>query len=232
MDVNESAGDEFQTTLSGPVTLVAESPNRLAFDSTGTVIAGGFKSRPRAINTLDGSLITQSGSHPGLNKIDISADDKWLLTGTWKGKDVKIWNMQTGEQANAFLNDISNASPTAHPVDPDAYVVAGSGIRAGRIQQSQEPTPLEHSLFDESGVAVFSSDGKLMATKNSHYQLTLIDPESGRPLATFETLEQSRILGFDFSPDANVIVLSCHHNLQLLDISQVRDELEKLDLNW
>ena len=43
--------------------------------------------------------VARLGPHRGLNQCSISPDGRWLATATWKGKDVKVWEVATGRLA-------------------------------------------------------------------------------------------------------------------------------------
>src|SRR6202020_3145109 len=39
------------------------------------------------------------GGHENAERLDLSADGRWLATGTWQGNLVKVWDVQGGSPA-------------------------------------------------------------------------------------------------------------------------------------
>src|SRR5947209_17527405 len=72
-----------------------------AWDNTGQYVVVDGAARPHAV-VLDparAAEVARRGPHPGLDQCPISPDGRWVATATWKGQDVKVWDVATGRLA-------------------------------------------------------------------------------------------------------------------------------------
>ena len=232
VEIAQEDSGQLQMQLDGPKTLVDEKANKLLLSRDGANITMGIGSRARTVAASDGSLITQFGRHPGLSSFDVTPDNRFLLTGTWKGAGVKLWDMQSGNEVNEFVKETRSVIPVAHPTEANVFVTAVGGLRFGHIDQQNDPLPHKHPVLSRPISAEYSQDGKLLVVKNGSYELVLVDPDHGYPTAAIQSVGLSRILGFEFSPDAKRLAFACYDNLQIVDINNVRVELKRLGLDW
>ncbi|HEV3256199.1 MAG TPA: protein kinase, partial [Gemmataceae bacterium] len=125
---------------------------------------------------------------PGLRFAAFSPDGRWLATGHWRGRGVKVWDAQTGKLAQDL--DLGEAEPrAASPAfSPDGkWLVTGtfSEYRFWEVGSWQQ----KHSLPRENAKnsldwITFSPDGNILAILHSVSAVRLVDPATGREIAT------------------------------------------------
>src|SRR5262249_40756772 len=72
-----------------------------AWDNTGRYVLVDDAARTHAV-VLDparSAEVARLGPHRGLDQCPISPDGRWVATATWKGQDVKVWEVATGRLA-------------------------------------------------------------------------------------------------------------------------------------
>lgn len=84
-----------------------------------------------------------------------------------------------------------------------------------------------------AGVLAFSADGSLLALGRSRFALDLVEPETGRLIATIES-PGGRALGeVAISADARIIAAATTSDLlQIIDLGRIREDLRELGLDW
>ncbi len=222
-------------SVDSPRKLIERKTDKFAVTRDEEAIAVISGSKAVIIRSDNGELVTQLGSHKGLSSIEFSADDRYLLTGTWRGHGVKVWDVNTGDLVQHAIPDLLSVSPAPHPVDPNMFISVRNGYRTNHMERNDQHADSQIAMRGEHldlGTPVFSRTGELLAAKQGGFELLLIDPKDGRTLATIESVDQSRILGFDFSPDANQIAMACFENLQIIDVKKICSELKQLGLDW
>ena len=79
----------------------------------------------------------------------------------------------------------------------------------------------------------FSRDGKMLAIAYSRYVVRLIDPASGRQLATLESPDPRHVSWLGFSPDGSRLAAASETNvIQLWDLRRIREQLAAMKLDW
>lgn len=187
------------------------------------------------VTSVDQSHHLQVGPHPAIRSAMFSPDEKRLVTGTWQGKDVKIWDLArgqllatlpAGESAYAFWR--SNHTVISVQLNE---VAEWSENEAGVWRRGRTWSPDPGRTFWVYATA--SADGNWLALPQSGDHIRLVDASSGEELVT---LEPPRALGFAFvrfSPDGHFLA-ACGVGQQMAvwDLPQLRRELAKLRLDW
>ncbi|MEM7454839.1 MAG: WD40 repeat domain-containing serine/threonine-protein kinase, partial [Planctomycetota bacterium] len=83
--------------LSEPELLYEQQTGDFVISPDETRISLKAGSRVRTISAVDGSQISDTGPHRNLTRIEITADGRKLITGTWHGYGIRIWNAESGE---------------------------------------------------------------------------------------------------------------------------------------
>jgi serine/threonine protein kinase/WD40 repeat protein/Tfp pilus assembly protein PilF len=164
-----------------------------------------------------------------------SPDGRWLATGNWQGRGVKVWDARTGKPARD-LDLGSSEEGTAWPAfSPDSkWLVTGTFAEyrfweVGSWQEKKEPLPRGNAAKG-LGWIVFSPDGKMLAVRHSMNEVRLVDPTTGRPFARLPTAWGP----YGFSPDGSQLVTSSGRDgaFQVWDLRLIRRELKEMDLDW
>ena len=76
------------------------------------------------------------------------------------------------------------------------------------------------------GPLAFSRDSRMLAIARSAWTVQLIEPETGREIATLSAPDQQIINSLCFSPDAgHLAVATNNHTIQLWDLRLIRRQL-------
>ena len=175
--------------------------------------------------------VARLGPHPGLHLCPISPDGRWVATATWKGKDVKVWEVATGRLVWQMPCDsaLVRFSPDGRWLA--VAKVPGHECRLWHVGSWQPgPTIQVSATFL---VTAFSRDGRLFAIDDGG-RVRLVDPDTGREVATLDAGTGSST-GFSclaFSPDDTHVAAGRDHIIHLWDLRLIRAELAARGLDW
>src|SRR5262249_7827607 len=86
---------------------------------------------------------------------------------------------------------------------------------------------------DVAAIVVFSGDGAVMAVRHSLYQIKLLDPSTGRELASLEPPFPSPVDGLFLSPRGTRLVASTRTGVaSVSDLRRSRRQLAGKNLDW
>jgi hypothetical protein len=171
--------------------------------------------------------------HPGLERVALSPDGRWLATGTWHGTGVKIWDSLTGKlERSLAVEDSADVG-----FSPDGrHLVTSSGKEfcfwdVGTWNKGL--TIARQNAGDMPGKLVFSPSARLAALTPTRHLAELIDPVTGRGLATLESPDFKHVSSVGFSPDGTLLAMTHHTNsIRIWDLQDLRRQLAELDLDW
>jgi WD40 repeat protein/tRNA A-37 threonylcarbamoyl transferase component Bud32 len=207
--------------------------NHYYWDSTGRYVMINDITRTQAVvlDLAKSSELARLGPHRGLNQCPISPDGRWVATATWKGKDVKVWEVATGRLAwqmpcdSAFVKFSPNGRWLAVAKFP------GPECRLWHVG-SWRPGPTIQ-VGHEFLTMAFSRDGRLLAIEDAG-AVRLVDPDSGQEIATLDTSSGSPANFFcmAFSPDGTYLAAGRDHIVHLWDLRRIREQLALRGLDW
>jgi serine/threonine protein kinase/WD40 repeat protein/tetratricopeptide (TPR) repeat protein len=167
----------------------------------------------------------------------LSPDGRWAATGSWWNSPwrdgPKVWDARTGKVVRHLTTEDMTSvcfSPDGKWLvtgSPTEYVLweAGSWKRIITIVRKQGGRSF--------GAMAFSPDSKLLAIKNSLSDGQLIDPRTGRQLATLPDLNFHNIDLLAFSPDGSRLeMVTDSAELHVLDLRALRRQLAAMGLDW
>jgi serine/threonine protein kinase/WD40 repeat protein/Tfp pilus assembly protein PilF len=163
-----------------------------------------------------------------------SPDGRWLATGNWQGRRIKVWEARTGRLAHD-LDPGGQGEKTAWPAfSPDGkWLVTGtfSEYRFWEVGSWQKRHALPRAKDAKTvGWIVFSPDGKMLAVLHSVTEMHLVDPATGRLFARLPTSGGP----YGFSPDGSHLVTYAGRDgaFQVWDLRLIRRQLREMDLDW
>jgi serine/threonine protein kinase/WD40 repeat protein len=168
----------------------------------------------------------------GLAPSCLSPDGRWVASGSWRGSGAKVWDARSGRLVRRLTTDDASVcfSPDGKRLVTGSraeYVVweVGSWKRGPRI-------PTDRAFL--TGLMAFSGDGRLLAVAHSPSQVQLVDPATGRPVATLPAPDPPGITGFTFNHDGSQLAVanSTAHMIHLWDLRGVRRQLAAMGLDW
>jgi serine/threonine protein kinase/WD40 repeat protein/tetratricopeptide (TPR) repeat protein len=171
---------------------------------------------------------------PGLRFSAFSPDGRWLATGHFHGRGIKVWEAQTGNLAQDLdfgETEPRAAWPTFSPDGKSLVTGTFSEYRLWEVGSWQQ----KHGLPRENGKnsfgwPAFSPDGKMLAILHSVSAVRLVDPATGGELATLPAGGSP----FCFSPDGSQLVTYAGRGgaFQVWDLRLIRRQLAEMGLDW
>src|SRR5262249_11421630 len=173
---------------------------------------------------------------PYLRHAAFSPDGRWLATGNWHGRGAKVWDAHTGKLVQACEHEFDGPEEGTARVafSPDGkWLVTGTAAEyciweVGSWQK-------KHGLRRENagtttGWSVFSPDGKLLALLHSTSAVRLVDPATGREIATLP----AGGMPYCFSPDGGQLVTYAGRDgaFQVWDVRLIRRQLKEMGRGW
>jgi eukaryotic-like serine/threonine-protein kinase len=219
-----------------PENLGLPGPNQACLDAAGRVLAVGERGQGRVVvlDLAKGTSKVLPGVHPNVAAITISADGRWVATGTVGGSGVKVWDLKAGRLA-AELPAGDRASVL---LSPDGRWLAVGGPSDGfRLWEVGTWRPGQVRLPRWSCMA-FTPDGRVLALCPATIGLvTLVDPATGREFATLESPNPQPIGWLRFSRDGTRLAAGWEANegqggTQVWDLRRVREHLTGMGLDW
>ena len=138
------------------------------------MIDDATQSQAVVLDVAKSAEVARLGPHRGLNQCPISPDGRWVATATWKGKDVKVWEVATGRLAWQLPCDSAFVR-----FSPDGRWLAvakfpGLECRLWHVG-SWHPGPMIQ-VSKEFFIMAFSRDGRLLAIDDAG-RVRLVDPD-------------------------------------------------------
>lgn len=170
--------------------------------------------------------------HAHLGFVAITPEGRWVATGSWQGAGVKIWDAQSGE----LVRELPIPGTASVLFSPDGkWLVTSTG--ADCCFWEGNTWELRHRIRrDRAGnlpaSMAFTRHGELLALTISRHVIQLVDPTTGRQVATLEAPHLSHIawLGFDWTGGRLVAVTN--ELVQIWDLRLARENLAEMKLDW
>ena len=169
--------------------------------------------------------------HGDVRYVAVSPDGKWAATGSHgPSLVVKIWEVDTGK----LVKTLRTGGGSRVAFSPDGQWLA-TGTAAEYCIWEVGSWQKKHGLRRENagssmGWIVFSPDGKIVALLHSTSAVRLVDPATGREIATLPTAGEP----YCFSPDGSQLVTYAGRDgaFQIWDLRLIRRQLRELGLDW
>jgi WD40 repeat protein len=190
------------------------------------------RSHAVVLDVASSAEVARLGPHRGLNQCPISPDGRWVATATWKGQDVKVWEVATGRLAWQWPCE---SAFVAFSPDGRWLLVATFPGRKCRLWHvgSWRPGPRIQLSAGFYGALAFAHDGRLIAIDDGG-RVRLVDPDSSREVATLDpgTGPSAHFFSLAFSPDGARLAAGRDHMIHLWDLRLIRAHLAARGLDW
>jgi WD40 repeat protein len=205
-------------------------------------VANGAKGE---VVILDGESGTERNrlrcdrNSPPLVRVALSPEGRWAAAGHHQGQSpylpalVTVWDVNSGH---------SIALPGSLPGDHVAFspegrwlVVGGAGdYRFYRVGNWEIGFVLSRDAGESTpGPLAFTRDGGVLAIARTLTDVQLVDPTTGRALATLRAPERRQVSWLCFSPDGDhLAVATAGDHVQLWDLRLIHRQLAALGLEW
>ncbi|MCL4204332.1 MAG: protein kinase [Pirellulaceae bacterium] len=181
----------------------------------------------------DGNKVRGTFQHRHLDHVAISPDASWMVTATWKGRGVVVWDLEDGKLGRNLAPEVGSATPAFSPDGRWLAVSDGYAYYLWEVGTWRLVHRIERDHQDGwPGPVAFSRDGCLLAVPHTRYVAQLIDPQTGKTLGILETPGSSSLSGYAFSADNRYLAIADADNIQLWDLNAVQRELESLQIPW
>jgi WD40 repeat protein/predicted Ser/Thr protein kinase len=205
-----------------------------SISADGRLLAVGDGTLPgaRVIDLNDGTTKFRLGPHTRTESVAISPDGRWVATGPWNVKGVKVWEAATSN----VVCEIPTASGSLVLFSPNGrwLVVSSDEFQLWETQHWRRgpPVPADKPNY-AVGAMAFSPDSKLLAVVEAGTRVRLLDCESMNVLAALEPPNGFVLMSLCFSADGReLLALDAKHNVHVWALGPLRAELAKLGLDW
>jgi WD40 repeat protein len=195
----------------------------LGEDRSGRIVAVAYRS---AVHILTPQREFTVSHLDDCRSADVSPDGQWLATGSSMFGGVRIWRIADATE----VSKLSLEGGTGAYFSPDGKW----------LMTDQAPCRLwevgtwrEYRQIGGRGWA-FSPDGRLVVVQDADQALRLVEAETGRTLARFESPDQCASQWTTFSPDGSRLVVSTNDGpaVHVWDLRRIRHRLARMGLDW
>jgi len=164
--------------------------------------------------------------------VAVSPNGRWLAAGVNSQNAAVVWDVTSGRLTRLPVN-----YPLHLAFSPDGgWLVTGSqgDYRFWGVDSWQEGLKFSRRRLESlPGPLAFSRDGRLLALVPSLQQVQLLNPATGRVLATLDSPDPRVIRALSFSPDGAFLAVATEHQaIQLWDLRYLQEELTRRGLGW
>jgi WD40 repeat protein len=159
-------------------------------------------------------------------------DGRWVATATWKGNDVKVWEVATGRLA---WRQPCDSAFVAFSPDGRWLAVAKFPGRECRFWEvgSWRPGPVIELSTSFFGAMAFTRESRMFAIDDGG-RVRLVDPDTGREVVTLDasTGSSANFYCLSVCADGTRLAAGRDHMIHLWDLRLIRQELAALGLDW
>ena len=171
--------------------------------------------------------------HPNVVVADRSPDGRWIAGGTWHGKGIPIWEVESRKLSRVLPAEWSAVTAFS----PDGRWLA---VSTGQEVRSHSCADWEarwkrprHRAGDGPGALGYSPDSRLLAALHSTSRVRLFHAEDGAEVATLEAPREAPLYGLAFGAGGTLLAgASGRGEVQLWDLHAARRGLAAMGLDW
>jgi WD40 repeat protein len=226
---------EDELRLGPPQTLRAGGRNLFAasISADGRLLAVGDSTLPgaRVLDLKDGTTRFKLGPHVRTESVAISPDGRWVATGPWNVKGVKVWEAASSN----VVCEISTGLGSLVLFSPDGkwLAVSSDDFQLWETRHWRRGPPVPVNKPNLIGTMAFSPDSKLLAVVEAGVRVKLLDCENMATLAALEQPNGFVVMSLCFDPDGRkLLALDAKNNVHVWSLRPLRRELAKLGLDW
>jgi WD40 repeat protein len=166
-------------------------------------------------------------------RVTVSPDGRWVATAPYSGTGpVGVWDARTGDHQSDL--PVANGQVAFSP--DGRWLVTGTPVEY-RFWETGTWRPDRVVPRTQGGEGVghlaFSADGGLLALAMSRHEVQLLDPATGRELATLRPPEPVIVGRPCFSPDGSRLAVATEgQGVQVWDLRRLRQQLAAIGLDW
>ena len=136
---------------------------------------------------LDGQQEVRIGPHHQMDHAKLTRCGKYLITSTWKGRDIRVWNPKTGKLIKSLAPQSSTATFDLSPDGKQLVATTSVGLQLREIGSWKLLREVPRDKPDGSiGDTCWTHDGKFIVSAYTTSQPQLVSAETGEILAVLE----------------------------------------------
>jgi WD40 repeat protein len=223
-----------QLRIGPPETLLPTDTERFELAANSPVLAldRGFKDAV-LFNLESRDIPGPPCWHLHLDHVLITPDARWMVTTTWKGQGIRVWDAKKCEFARDLVRDVGSATPAFSPDGRWLAVSDGFAYYLWEVGTWRLVYRIEREHPDGwPGPVAFSPDGRLLAVPHTRYIAQLIEAQSGRTVGVLEAPTSSSLSGYGFSADGRFLAVAETENIQLWDLNAIHEQLKSMQIAW
>jgi WD40 repeat protein len=186
------------------------------------------------LDVASGQEKLRVGRIPGLSGAVISPDGRWVVCVNWGGEGTRVIDVASG--ANVLSLEHGDSSGAAFSGDGRWLAIARTAeYRLWSVGSWEPGLRIEREVVSgAAGEMAFSPDGRILAIAPSCNVVRLVEPASGRELATLEAPGvQMRAASVCFSGDGSLLAAaSVGKVIHVWNLRLVRQRLGEMRLDW
>lgn len=224
-----------QVKLGPPQVVAAGRANKASMDASESRIAvfQGF-TKVSVVDRTSPKKILSTFRHKQLQQAAISPDGKWVVSATWQGTGVRVWDATNGQLFRDLDPDSGSASVAFSPDGRWLAVSNGMEYSLWEVESWKRISRTAKTVADGAPAPVaFSADGRLLAVPYSRQIVQFVDPKSGRPTARLRAQRLGSInLACRFSPSGKHFAHANDDGVHTWNIKLLREQLREFGLDW
>jgi WD40 repeat protein len=161
-----------------------------------------------------------------------SADGRWLVTGTFHGRGLQVWDLGTNFTRGPLFNT-GNVSAQFSPDGRRLLAATSEGLLvfAAGSWDVLFKLPSE-SASGLPGQATWSANGRLLAYVRRGTEVLLLDTETWQVVLRLTSPTPSRVDGLAFGPTGEHLVVAGERRLEHWNLPGLARELAELGIPW
>ena len=174
--------------------------------------------------------------HREVDRVALSPDGRYAATGTWRGRNIRVYDTSTGETLTEIpAGDSSSAA--FNPAGTELLVFESDPTMSYSRYRLGTWEALGRVHVDEcyavtSRIRFLTENGYLPLLYQRRH-LRFVIPETAEEIATFMVPNPQLIDAVDVSPDGRYLaVMTTESIIQLWDLRTIRARLRKMGLDW
>ena len=158
----------------------------------------------------------------------ISPEGRYVATGTWTDRGVKVWEVATRQ----LIQEFPAQTGAQVAFSPDGRWLAVSSD-TNTLYEVGTWKPRHRLPFRHQGYITFSPDSAIFALGGDPQKYYLFATETGERLATLELPQPVMGDWMRFSPDGTTLATFLNNwSIQLWDLRRLRRQLATMNLDW
>jgi serine/threonine protein kinase/WD40 repeat protein/tetratricopeptide (TPR) repeat protein len=205
------------------LSLPPSSDTTLGADRSGRIVAQAARDRA-FVTTSEGTVSV--GPLQDCRGVAVSPDGQWLATGSHGQSGFQVWRIRDATKvAEVLIEGLIRPS-----FSPDGRWLM---INAPPCRLYEAGTWREARQLGGEGLC-FSADSRFLAVRDASKAIRLVETETGRALAHFESPDQCTASWAAFSPDGSRLVVTTSDGpaVHVWDLRAIRHKLAGIGLDW